>query len=1711
MTPNYVCGDYNATHKKNNIDINTKTSTIPNFKKRKFQEYTSKLLEISIDILLFEHNTNLSQMQYIALSTINRIYDLYVYYDLLNTTANTTYQSCYIPLNQRSNQQQTTPATSSLFNTSQSNIQLNNLDTSCECLLETSTTTNNENSSLSPRTRHKTKNLKTTVTEKLSGFLRKFSKDTHSPEPRKNSTNIQQATNNSTNNINNTLSSLSTGGTTIDTKLATTPQQKAKLINLRLNDQTLKETINDDNYSIHKEEELSASTHEFINELLIGNEANKQQDEQQDQNNFDELTEAQIELFTFEMIANKLEPKFLLNLIQSRLETHKKELNNRVKCVPSIRTIQCSNHCSAVLASRLLSLLFNLSNSFQTKFLNDNTLLNVIIDLLNPNNDPHLLCLLLQSLGHLAINPLNHDTLLKYSDLPDTLMSLVLPSDDLYYTNQTTKFAKYVKHLATRVLVYLGLFDKVSNKCNLFDILIIQPDNLNGDSVGNSANAAQSFENNFIHYMAIGDHQVNSQIWLNTQAISVEKLIDNLLREIKKGNSKRIQFGFNNQNDNLLFNLSYLCSCVHPLIIIRLLEHCLFAPLLRRTSNANKKHAQALLKCNKKLESMTSNHAKKHLSPSTSFPIKMDLKETSSRKYSVLNNTSHYQLNNDNHDTIDEEFKEEESIKFIEDGASNCLSTEPSENFKQKPKTYIIPQSVSNYVSLGNNNSSSSRSQSICQSASFTKIKQQQPVESQLKSTNLLNQIGKKILKRGLTQQQMIIPIEEKDDKENKTEELKKLEKKLINLPSFSLPNEVNSALSGLDLAHKDCDLQTQIKIEIPLEGECHSKEFPRIVITNGSIEHQTSSSCLNSSFITNQDQSSPQHQHHKSMSMMNIDKNSSLKSASSSTQLFPISSSEWTSTPNVNYLQVNSNLNIKKSDGSHTTIAKSLVPSPKTISPNTSLNNFSCTINRQPSNDTKKAKSEEPPDTKQMVQGNVNTNSKGLGSEVLQLLSLWIRNSPNDLMDSKILNELKEFFNQLDSLKSSFRPWTNKLRRILKLNEYNVSFDMNDDLFKASSKNLNSDLINGEYNELMNSILDNKVPCSIDECTTLAAIQLRINELEFKKDSYYSLNKTTSTNSSSNCLNPRRLLCVSKHNKKLNYILPSNYYKKSTKSILKLVESKKDKLSKTSYFNDLLKLKEFYVKLCKQLNAYDAILFNIKAIELKCSTQHLKVEHQLLVNKCILAIKSNKLLMLDFKTKTLLKQEKISDLVNWYSGVNMLRAANTLSTTIPLDELINNKKTKKMLDINRLLIIIFRTKISSYWLLQIDNQSFMKSIQCLLLDYTLNLGIDNNLFSFDYTLKQHIAQFSSKINSPQKQQNASKTSRFNIFKKTRLATTKETNDPPSITIDPSSVASSVDTSLNPHIIIQDDPYSCTSAYSYTTKTQNDESYLRITNPNAKKSYSSITCVSTASNTYQLLYNKELTYYEQLLPYYPEEVAYLLTDVEYELFNNVKPIEYLRHIVLDYTSFMTQDYQHNCVPHKTIQDLIQRYKEVSSWIKNLIQSQDNDLKRSNLIMSCIRCAITCWNIGNFNSAREIWLGLKTTLVNQIDDNIQEMNFLNLAFDSLNAFKKINNNNNDQTTHNQNNTNNSTNYQDSNKTINNDTARNYLNKTEIYCESLSKALDMPTCKVIPFFGAFLNDLRHLFDNVQSLSIICNKNIQKPIEVCLIRTCISFFEF
>lgn len=53
-------------------------------------------------------------------------------------------------------------------------------------------------------------------------------------------------------------------------------------------------------------------------------------------------------------------------------------------------------------------------------------------------------------------------------------------------------------------------------------------------------------------------------------------------------------------------------------------------------------------------------------------------------------------------------------------------------------------------------------------------------------------------------------------------------------------------------------------------------------------------------------------------------------------------------------------------------------------------------------------------------------------------------------------------------------------------------------------------------------------------------------------------------------------------------------------------------------------------------------------------------------------------------------------------------------------------------------------------------------------------------------------------------------------------------------------------------------------------------------------------------------------------------------------------------------------------------------------------------------------------------------------------------------------------------------------------------------TEEYCAAVMRALNIPECKVLPFFGTFLRDLSLIFSNLPSLVVLPTED-DKTIEV------------
>uniref|UniRef100_A0A1I8HRU9 RAB3GAP2_C domain-containing protein n=1 Tax=Macrostomum lignano TaxID=282301 RepID=A0A1I8HRU9_9PLAT len=162
---------------------------------------------------------------------------------------------------------------------------------------------------------------------------------------------------------------------------------------------------------------------------------------------------------------SQAEPGLLISVIQSGLTAQSRTLNFRTKCAPSVRMRACALHCNQILAARLLAFVCH-SAEARARLVSEGHL-RKLVDTLDPNYDPHLLCLLLQAVGCLTLDPSTHEDLLDLL-ITDSLLQLLLPSDEWYYTNHTTRYAPFVKFLATRILVHLGQFRCLAGRFDLF-------------------------------------------------------------------------------------------------------------------------------------------------------------------------------------------------------------------------------------------------------------------------------------------------------------------------------------------------------------------------------------------------------------------------------------------------------------------------------------------------------------------------------------------------------------------------------------------------------------------------------------------------------------------------------------------------------------------------------------------------------------------------------------------------------------------------------------------------------------------------------------------------------------------------------------------------------------------------------------------------------------------------------------------------------------------------------------------------------------------------------------------------------------------------------------------------------------------------------------------------------------------------------------------
>uniref|UniRef100_A0A0N5BH47 Phosphoinositide phospholipase C n=1 Tax=Strongyloides papillosus TaxID=174720 RepID=A0A0N5BH47_STREA len=221
---------------------------------------------------------------------------------------------------------------------------------------------------------------------------------------------------------------------------------------------------------------------------------------------------------------SSVDPDTIIATLHNAITMQNREAGARSVCSPAHRWRQCWQHCTQILVARLMLFLTSIK-SFRLK-LSEKQQLKNLIQLLEPTLDPQLLCLLLQTLALIALNPQTHKI---FTDIQidDVLIQLLLPSDDWYYTNHSTKFGQFVKYHSARILVYVGLGDRIGSRMNIFQTF----EQLNSQKNSTSTSATNCNEDDYICETCCTPKMITE---FHQTGMSVEGILLNLLNDLIK-------------------------------------------------------------------------------------------------------------------------------------------------------------------------------------------------------------------------------------------------------------------------------------------------------------------------------------------------------------------------------------------------------------------------------------------------------------------------------------------------------------------------------------------------------------------------------------------------------------------------------------------------------------------------------------------------------------------------------------------------------------------------------------------------------------------------------------------------------------------------------------------------------------------------------------------------------------------------------------------------------------------------------------------------------------------------------------------------------------------------------------------------------------------------------------------------------------------------
>ncbi|XP_077406391.1 1-phosphatidylinositol 4,5-bisphosphate phosphodiesterase epsilon-1 isoform X2 [Vanacampus margaritifer] len=207
--------------------------------------------------------------------------------------------------------------------------------------------------------------------------------------------------------------------------------------------------------------------------------------------------------------------------------------------------------------------------------------------------------------------------------------------------------------------------------------------------------------------------------------------------------------------------------------------------------------------------------------------------------------------------------------------------------------------------------------------------------------------------------------------------------------------------------------------------------------------------------------------------------------------------------------------------------------------------------------------------------------------------------------------------------------------------------------------------------------------------------------------------------------------------------------------------------------------------------------------------------------------------------------------------------------------------------------------------------------------------------------------------------------------------------------------------------------------------------------------------------------SKELAELRHLVQF-PEEIACILTEQEQQLYQRVFPLDYLCFLTRDLGSPESQSRRHPNLkaslsapnmPTQTaqrtnaVEDLVARFNEVSSWVTWLVLTASSMEEKRDVFSYLVHVAKCCWNMGNYNGVMEFLAGLRSRKV------LKMWQFMDQSdIETMRSLK--------------------------------DAMAQHETSSE-YKKVVTRALNIPGCKVVPFCGVFLKELSDTLDGTASI--------------------------